>query len=224
MCGGTARWPHGVSVISGLSPRVRGNQLIARERDRQLRSIPACAGEPASGRHSKRLHWVYPRVCGGTAPRVPIPACAGEPAGGVYPRVCGGTDAVYPGVYPRVCGGTIKEPELSTTVYPRVCGGTVPCGIVKAVGSIPACAGEPSFLMLDRQRSIPACAGEPGEPPVRRSNLGSIPACAGEPSQRSTPASRRRVYPRVCGGTVYSPFNLHRVYPRVCGGTIGRPR
>ena len=73
-------------------------------------SIPACAGEPVTGRRCRIAEGVYPRVCGGTAsgkvvcssqkglsPRVrgnrapdsataqsirSIPACAGEP--GVY--------------------------------------------------------------------------------------------------------------------------------------------
>ena len=31
--------------------------------------------------------------------------------------------------------------------------------------------------------------------------LGSIPACAGEPGQSDLLFRRRRVYPRVCGGT-----------------------
>ena len=72
-----------------------------------LRSIPACAGEPALAKPAPPLNEVYPRVCGGTtsasstnisliglSPRVrgnpshvirdpfnsgSIPACAGEP-------------------------------------------------------------------------------------------------------------------------------------------------
>ena len=32
---------------------------------------------------------------------------------------------------------------------------------------------------------------------------GSIPACAGEPSHPGRPAAPSRVYPRVCGGTVW---------------------
>ena len=74
---------------------------------KQLRSIPACAGEPQYAVTDSAMRQVYPRVCGGTAlaspkslkkgglsPRVrgnprsrrdgsdmrrSIPACAGEP-------------------------------------------------------------------------------------------------------------------------------------------------
>ena len=74
------------------------------------------------------------------------------------------------------------------------------------------------------------------------SSGGSIPACAGEPPHISIHCSRWRVYPRVCGGTLYgceivlpdyglSPRvrgnhdyidgkgSAPGVYPRVCGGT-----
>ena len=91
----------------GLSPRVRGNQLIETRSIDRLGSIPACAGEPWAPAWPRRPRWVYPRVCGGTvitaqtdmldyglSPRVrgnhdistaqalgvrSIPACAGEP-------------------------------------------------------------------------------------------------------------------------------------------------
>ena len=91
----------------GLSPRVRGNPLLAYKASISLGSIPACAGEPRNGFKSRATVRVYPRVCGGTrlamgisvqykglSPRVrgnlveladridiigSIPACAGEP-------------------------------------------------------------------------------------------------------------------------------------------------
>ena len=81
----------------------------------------------------------------------------------------------------------------------------------------------------------------------RRRYPGSIPACAGEPSTRCSAGARRRVYPRVCGGSrdegrrgvraggsipacagepvVGSVIViLPRVYPRVCGGASSRGR
>ena len=126
VCGGAWLRMHGKPVDQGLSPRVRGS------RDGQVLyvlsggSIPACAGEPKTGRCRHPGDPVYPRVCGGAvlqrafeanahglSPRVrgsqcprldllvdqgSIPACAGEPVG-----------AFKPGrgrwVYPRVCGG-----------------------------------------------------------------------------------------------------------------------
>ena len=95
------------SIARGLSPRVRGNRSVEVLRRHLDRSIPACAGEPASVAGCKKSNAVYPRVCGGTmkpcvmfslahglSPRVrgnrarlihghlrsgSIPACAGEP-------------------------------------------------------------------------------------------------------------------------------------------------
>ena len=131
VCGGT-RWPICTeSLPTGLSPRVRGNLLGMTSQFGLGRSIPACAGEPASAAGNPLFNAVYPRVCGGTAilptvstyllglsPRVrgnrvrsstacqaqrSIPACAGEPR-----------------------PTSIKSPF--TRVYPRVCGGTAPSG------------------------------------------------------------------------------------------------
>ena len=127
VCGGT-KAPMATAVrLSGLSPRVRGNQCSGTTLRRNSRSIPACAGEPWPPFRTARRPLVYPRVCGGTynasttlgrleglSPRVrgnrlgmplrvlpegSIPACAGEPS-------ATGCRAAGWAVYPRVCGGT----------------------------------------------------------------------------------------------------------------------
>ena len=130
VCGGTpsalARRQHGW----GLSPRVRGNPMLAPMPLQRRGSIPACAGEPVSKDEHDPFGKVYPRVCGGTrsstrdcafktglSPRVrgnplgagsrarlwgSIPACAGEPA------IQRPTDIIRK-VYPRVCGGTARR-------------------------------------------------------------------------------------------------------------------
>ena len=94
----------------------------------------------------------------------------------------------------------------------------------KKHGSIPACAGEPRATRggTGARRVYPRVCGGTGPPivapeprgglsPRVRGNrdgvdaavpcLGSIPACAGEPTDRRRRRARRRVYPRVCGGT-----------------------
>ncbi len=150
---------------------MRGNPLPGTWELVTTRSIPACAGEPASSRTWATILSVYPRVCGGTrawqridtsdrglSPRVrgnrdmglvdvhplrSIPACAGEPG-------LASTSTLMTGVYPRVCGGTrlIRIPDLHRGgLSPRVRGNH-----------------RRPILKLTRQRSIPACAGEP--PPV----------------------------------------------------------
>ena len=68
VCGGTITMTPRYMCSGGLSPRVRGNRLALACATFRLRSIPACAGEPAILIVPFRLHGVYPRVCGGTAP------------------------------------------------------------------------------------------------------------------------------------------------------------
>ena len=169
VCGGTRHRDHDCRPVWGLSPRVRGNQSQCGQMATPLRSIPACAGEPAELDFHCARSKVYPRVCGGTqghghqlqsrlglSPRVrgnpacppalpghirSIPACAGEPHR-VDPHCSS------PRVYPRVCGGTAQQPGAArrhSGLSPRV-RGNLPALSAPAVrpGSIPACAGEPS--------------------------------------------------------------------------------
>ena len=150
----------------------------------------------------------------------------------VYPRVCGGTEprttnqVTYTGLSPRVRGnhrrtnrgaGTTRsipacagEPQADAAtpprskVYPRVCGGTPPGGFDPAVhgGLSPRVRGNP----------------HDGGPDI--SGNGSIPACAGEPGYAPSTSRLRRVYPRVCGGTLSVGMRWVRVRglsPRVRG-------
>ena len=128
VCGGTLRHDWNDAIATGLSPRVRGNRTQPQRGNESLRSIPACAGEPAVARRRMCPRKVYPRVCGGTL------ATRAEDRGGraVYPRVCGGT-----GYY-----GTAARCSLGLS--PRVRGNRrQPGGLQPPLRSIPACAGEP---------------------------------------------------------------------------------
>jgi hypothetical protein len=120
----------------GPSPRVRGSPRLIRTEALCIRSIPACAGEPA-------FRQPEPGQCG------VHPACAGEPSAlatpeawrWVHPRVCGGaksfnwTKSRWTGPSPRVRGSRY----LRYTRPPKP-------------GSIPACAGEP------HRQSAPDCS------------------------------------------------------------------
>ena len=231
VCGGTPFTYTDLGHSVGLSPRVRGNRVIASSPDRCRRSIPACAGEPRRVRPVCSACSVYPRVCGGTAgrhdfvlrpdglsPRVrgnrpagsrrvqrnrSIPACAGEPR-------TGGGSCKPRMVYPRVCGEPIAVdlPHNATRVYPRVCGGTerLVNGQWHGEGLSPRVRGNRVICQ-----------------PHKRPE-GSIPACAGEPALSLARYAPVRVYPRVCGGTMSGIVTAYRacyvVYPRVCGGTL----
>ena len=174
--------------LRGLSPPTRGNLHRVREHLSPLRSIPAHAGEPGTGRRIPLFQRVYPRPRGGTSLRQPpaprwqglspptrgnqaedkgakllirsIPAHAGEPA---LPAGC------------RLC----------KLVYPRPRGGT--------------CHRSP---VAGRRRGLsPPTRGnrvvEEGTSPLRR----SIPAHAGEPRAYPPRDAGWKVYPRPRGGT-----------------------
>ena len=211
----------------GLSPRVRGNREVMEALSIFPGSIPACAGEPPVPWICPDVQRVYPRVCGGTpllrrlclggrglSPRVrgnhssgrvgvvipgSIPACAGEPlqTPGFYKLAR---------VYPRVCGGTVRvcDRVAPHMVYPRVCGGTL--------------RRERSRL---RGRGLsPRVRGNHRDSSSRSGKSRSIPACAGEPPIRNWKRSIAKVYPRVCGGTVFKLASARRflgLSPRVRG-------
>ena len=233
VCGGTSASPPSTGSIRGLSPRVRGNRRRCARLGGRVRSIPACAGEPAGGNRGRAVDEVYPRVCGGTSfrvrypcapsglsPRVrgnhildrcddviqrSIPACAGEPAGGNRGRA---VDEVYP----RVCGGTPKVyfPLLGIGgLSPRVRGNPGRGKEQRAhPRSIPACAGEPVGLLRTARRRR---SSRPGLSPRVRGNRTTARRLDGH--GRSIPA---------CAGEPGSDARrkvLRRVYPRVCGGT-----
>ena len=209
VCGGTRPGPSEPTLLTGLSPRVRGNRIPTFASCVVSGSIPACAGEPATPRHPDESITVYPRVCGGTQ----LGAYLVLVEDGLSPRVRGnliqaGLDAASKTVYPRVCGGNLEsckansparwsipacagEPMVggsrprSRQVYPRVCGGT----------RLPADAVLPGAGLSPRVR------GNRGNPHFCHKLFRSIPACAGEPSRDYLLLSPPPVYPRVCGGT-----------------------
>ena len=92
-------------------------------------------------------------------------------------------------------------------VYPRVCGGT--SGVV---GALLVLLGLSPRVRGNRRLAIATYV-----------DTRSIPACAGEPSPAWGSAHQRRVYPRVCGGTVQSPVPSCRyegLSPRVRGNHL----
>ena len=187
-CGGTGSGCVVGCRLSGLSPRVRGNQGGFASLPACHGSIPARAGEPTEGAKLTWWRWVYPRACGGTVTlRVSLyrfmglsPRVRGNPGGG-------GVAGQWPGSIPARAG----EPDSShganelRRVYPRACGGTRRAIQEKYLdpGLSPRVRGNPE--------------GDPGEVP----GPGSIPARAGEPGAPPPCHRRLGVYPRACGGT-----------------------
>ena len=188
VCGGTSLCILSVSWRSGLSPRVRGNPWYPNTNGLEARSIPACAGEPPSASSASPGARVYPRVCGGTGsrPRWPMRMTGLSPrVRGNRPKRRGHLQRVRS--IPACAGEPSAAPSMlsRTAVYPRVCGGTRRLSTHRW-----SCRG-----------LSPRVRGNPGLPPRCCPGRRSIPACAGEPRRSMSVQNRRRVYPRVCGGT-----------------------
>ena len=176
------------SLMSGLSPQVRGNHVGEAASLVRWGSIPAGAGEPGSARRRWRRSGVYPRRCGGTM----LPTTLGWRRNGLSPQVRGNPDPPPPASFSTgsIPAGAGEPAALDLTpwierVYPRRCGGTF--------GASP--------WLDDDQGLSPQVRGNRGVPRPRPLRHGSIPAGAGEPRRASSAAIRFRVYPRRCGGT-----------------------
>ena len=208
VCGGTLMLLDEVAQWPGLSPRVRGNRPDHSDITLDMRSIPACAGEPAFIYHACADIRVYPRVCGGTSTVITTVSVTK----GLSPRVRGNPNS---SAFSHCRNGSIPacagEPVLSCSeshggLSPRVRGNQVECRPDSGtLGSIPACAGEP-FRRGDDHYVLKVyprvCGGTKSDisgvrywtglsPRVRGNQIRhirraildrSIPACAGEPS------------------------------------------
>ena len=233
-CGGTRTDTTGEEGRTGLSPRLRGNQLRFSISRVCLRSIPALAGEPNGELRVWFLFRVYPRACGGPEPHHPTPRLAS-----VYPRACGGTFRTA-----FICG---HQSGLS----PRLRGNRFnPSMVALRVGSIPALAGEPvtQRTRLDLREVYPrACGGTEFDPrgdvplaglsprlrgnptkyPPSQVRQRSIPALAGEPRAGVRIRYRDMVYPRACGGTAVRQHEGRRgpgLSPRLRGNPLRYPQ
>ena len=189
-CGGTFEGVARQALAGGLSPRMRGNLAGLSPGKARLGTIPAHAGEPSLSSRRRILPGDYPRACGGTGPG----ESAKVTATGLSPRMRGNRGvmrlaALLLGTIPAHAGepgsGIVTPPD--SWDYPRACGGTRtaeplerPCR-----GLSPRMRGNRHLL---RGRRIP---------------IGTIPAHAGEPWRTESAATRRRDYPRACGGTAF---------------------
>ena len=129
VCGGTRQCISSISLLSGLSPRMRGNLFPPRKPRLRQGSIPAYAGEPCRGQDGHCDCGVYPRVCGGTARWY----CPHQSCAGLSPRMRGNRQGASKkphsrGSIPAYAGEPIivDRPQQAYKVYPRVCGGTSP--------------------------------------------------------------------------------------------------
>ena len=205
--GGTACAGAGRGYAGGLSPRARGNRISEQVSLPEQRSIPACTGEPDLDTLVLRPLPVYPRVHGGTW--MISPQVVGQL--GLSPRARGNRIAASTAPEGQrsipACTGEPSTPRSrrrSRTVYPRVHGGTV----------------EAAPGRQDAGGLSPRARGNRTEHDGVAPRAGSIPACTGEPALRRRSLRRRRVYPRVHGGTPatsWRPRPLRGLSPRARG-------
>ena len=123
----------------------------------------------------------------------------GNLIGGLFRRLQSGSIPACAGEPP---GKDSKAPYPK--VYPRVCGGT----------TAHSNFGHTCYGLSPRVR------GNPDGPVGHWAPARSIPACAGEPVGAIGLADKHRVYPRVCGGTLFGfqhHIAQHGLSPRVRG-------
>ncbi len=187
-CGGTGGPTTSVSLLGGLSPRMRGHPENTLMGLAAHGSIPADAGAPAAQKVRRDQIEVYPRGCGGTSTVQNLDSITD----GLSPRMRGHLRLPVkplngPRSIPADAGAPTVPPNVPNDpkVYPRGCGGTCGCR---------ACAF-PCRGLSPRMR------GHRQPTKLTISGPGSIPADAGAPSTESGTQFALRVYPRGCGGT-----------------------
>ncbi len=180
-----------IGDIEGLSPRARGKQYALAECERDVRSIPASAGETSTTATWSTSMRVYPRERGGNGV-AEIPRIAGR---GLSPRARGKPFCLSPSVrsvrsIPASAGetGSKCRTRALCAVYPRERGGNSSPKSERTTdgGLSPRARGK-----LETHRDL-----------SRR--RGSIPASAGETYFSVSSRSFLRVYPRERGGNFES--------------------
>ena len=233
--GGTFHRRKLVPASAGLSPRGRGNHVVAQDSAVDRGSIPAWAGEPVRSIARSYASSVYPRVGGGTHQFVnrTFDGVGLSPRGrGNLALTANPIGIIVLRVYPRVGGGTFKagwDKAVGIGLSPRGRGNhRWRCPQLLRERSIPAWAGEPppgaylpsSITVYPRvgggTKAIrtrdagltglsPRGRGNPSAPTSLKYRRRSIPAWAGEPRYRGLYGHSRGVYPRVGGGTPHVP-------------------
>ena len=152
----------------GLSPRWRGNPIIARDETGIIGSIPALAGQPKKGILYPTVFSVYPRAGGAT---VQGKLCSYLDAG-LSPRWRGNQRVAnvrhaQDGSIPALAGQprTVIPNNLHKPVYPRAGGATRRLRLIASflAGLSPRWRGNHDADQKNRRitRSIPALAGQP---------------------------------------------------------------
>ncbi|KXS37978.1 MAG: hypothetical protein AWU55_1918 [Halomonadaceae bacterium T82-2] len=231
----------------GLSPRLRGSDLIDRLEAGRRRVIPAPAGIGPERTMREDSVAGYPRACGD---RFPVMALNASTAG-LSPRLRGSEshgisrksdDRVIPapagiGIpcrcdhlaragYPRACGDRhhlVLEAQLRCGLSPRLRGsgrGNPPSGSACRVIPAPAGIGRCAAQRPGRTTGYPrACGDRLPLAPVASFRCGLSPRLRGSDTPASIPLAPFRVIPAPAGiGPDSMTWAPHQAgYPRACG-------
>ncbi len=152
--------------LYGSSPPARGTRTTPEPAYRQIRFIPACAGNTGVEVLRRRAGAVHPRLRGEHIPLLVITqfsSGSSPPARGTLGQA--GFDAVVRRFIPACAGNTRSNWQkiLVMPVHPRLRGEHAPvCSIYhKMHGSSPPARGTPTLMRhgMPETRFIPACAG-----------------------------------------------------------------
>ena len=186
-------------MLTGLSPRTRGNLLVMGFKMRAPGSIPAHAGQPEARHGRQRPARVYPRARGATASS----GASILRQQGLSPRTRGNRPDMRlhlneVGSIPAHAGQPFSRTGHSfrLKVYPRARGATMhsDMDVIRATGLSPRTRGNPHHFS-----PFPSVSG-------------SIPAHAGQPPCKEEEMSSLGVYPRARGATCHA--SAHMVHAR----------
>ena len=186
--GGSAAASSQASHSWGLSPPTRGIPCCRSYGVVLYGSIPAYAGDPRCPAGSLGMRPVYPRLRGGSKPKITLSIGAeglSPPTRGIRRRLIASLPFV--GSIPAYAGDplTPRARRRAGWVYPRLRGGSGP---------------DRPYVQGQKGLSPPTRGIPPTQPGIHRA-IGSIPAYAGDPACAPGQSYSSRVYPRLRGGS-----------------------
>ena len=166
-CGANQFFCFGESVGNGSSPRMRGKPDRASSNRRQLRIIPAHAGQTTGDTGLSVLFADHPRACGANA----VSDKFHGRTNGSSPRMRGkhvrvGQRSAFHRIIPAHAGQTFHHsaPHQDAPDHPRACGANANSSARRSAiaGSSPRMRGKPPYghAPLEHTRIIPAHAGQ----------------------------------------------------------------
>ena len=212
MCGELFSRSICMSAAAGSSPRVRGTLQELDGAAREVRIIPACAGNSGPSRSPRAHSPDHPRVCGELLrPFSQLLICPGS-----SPRVRGTLEG----------RGTLEEVPR---IIPACAGNSLRCSSIGGPisGSSPRVRGTQHVTVdtIGEMRIIPACAGNSLTPSTADERLSDHPRVCGELHEAQVMTLREYgSSPRVRGTRMVGEAHniVRRIIPACAGNSVFR--